>query len=116
MEVTVGQRAGAAGGDEGKLGVIGEESGWRVGGRGSVDDVAAKRASVLVGDRAGPAGCLGQDGEFVCNDGGSADIGEGGACTEDDGVWSDFDEAELLEVPEGDEFFGLETAGAQGDH
>src|SRR5216683_1230421 len=80
MEVAVGQRTGAPGGDECKFGVVGE------------------------------------DREFVCNDAVSADIGECGSGTEDDGVRGDFDEAKLLEVPERDEFFGLETAGAEGDH
>ena len=50
------------------------------------------------------------------DDGVFADVGEGGSGADGDGVGSDFDEAELFEIPEGDEFSGLEAAGAECDH
>ncbi len=45
-----------------------------------------------------------------------ADVGEGGTGADGDGVGGVFDEAELFEVPEGDELAGLEVAGAEGHH
>src|SRR6266851_938931 len=116
MEVAVGQGALAVRGDEGEFGVVGEECGGRIGGGTGVDDVAADGGAVLVGDTAGPTSGLGEEGKILGDGGVVAYVGEGGSGADDDGICSVFDEAELLEVPEGDELAGLEVGGAEGDH
>ncbi len=116
VKVAVGQGALAVRGDEGEFGVVDEECGGRVGGGTGVDDVAADGGAVLVGDAAGPTGGLGEEGKTLCDGGVVAYVGEGGSGADDDGVGCVFDEAELFEVPEGDELAGLEVAGAEGNH
>ena len=79
VEVAVGKGAGAAGGDEGNAGVVDEQRGGRVGGRTRIHDISAYRPAVLVGDGAGPACGLGEEGEVGCDHRVLANVGEGGA-------------------------------------
>jgi len=116
VEIAVGQGTRASSRDEGKFGIVGEKGGRRIGGRACVDDVAAKSSAVLVRNAAGPTGGLAQDGEFVSNDGVFADVGEGGAGSNDDGIGSGFDEAELFEIPERDELLSLKAACPKSHH
>ena len=46
----------------------------------------------------------------------AANVGEGGAGADMDGVGGDVDEAELGEVVDGEEGFLVEAAGGEGDH
>src|SRR5947208_7086023 len=107
MEIAVGKGAAASGGDDGKFGIISQESGRRIRCRRGVDNIAAERAAVLVGDAASPAGGLGEDREFVSNDGVFAYISESAARANDNRIRGDFDETQFFEVPERDKFFGL---------
>jgi len=116
VEVGVGVFAGAFGADDFDSGVVGEE-GWRgVGCGGGVADVAAEGGAVLVGDGAGPGGGLDEEREVGGDGLAAADVGEGGAGADVDGVVVDADEAELVEVVDGEEGFLREAACAEGDH
>ena len=105
------------GGDEGEFGVVGEQSGWGVGGGAGVDDVAAEGAAVLIGDAAGPtcglgeewrirramAGCLRMSVKVV-----PAPMMMASGVTSMKRSSSRFQRERR--------FFGLKTAGSEGDH
>src|SRR3954447_1571745 len=106
MEIAIGQGAAASGRDKRNFGIISQQSGRRIRGRRSIDNIAADRPAVLVGNRPSPTGRLGEDREFVSNDGVFAYISESAARADDDRIRGDFDETQFFEVPERDKFFG----------
>ena len=83
--------------------------------RGGVDDVAAEGAAVLVGDGAGPAGGLDEEREIAGDGGVFADVGEGGAGADGDGVGvTSMKRSSLRWLME--RSLRGEAAGGEGDH